>query len=272
MKGPPSQDESEKAPSAASELDALDYYTLLGVTEEATRAEIRAAFRRFALRYHPDRFAGQSEALSTRALTIYRRGAEAVDVLCDPQQRKAYDAVLKRGEKRLTDDAVAALRSLEPVVSKKAQQHAAPSAVASAASAAPSAAAPAAPSPASAVGAKPKPAPDVATFSKPGAGVRASRPRPPRASKPSKRAMPAVSPARPNLGSPNEVTAPAAPPARTLRIQSPQARAFFERALDAKAKGDLRAAWRMLKAAVEAEPDNAALESELYAVERHFRP
>lgn len=247
MKGPPPEDDPKRESNAARELDALDYYTLLGVAEDATRADIRAAFRRFALRYHPDRFAGQSEALATRALTIYRRGAEAVDVLCDPQQRRAYDAVLQQGEKRLTDDAVAALRHVESVRAKRA--------------------APPAPQQAAAKPA-PKPPPDVATFSKPGAGVRASRPRPPRASKPSKRAMPAVSPAAAPVAPPK----PAAAPTRSLRIQSPQARAFFERATEAKAKGDLRGAWRMLKAAVEAEPDNAALESELYAVERHFRP
>lgn len=264
MKGPPPQDDASSEPSAAREqsaareLDALDYYTLLGVAEDATRADIRAAFRRFALRYHPDRFAGQSEALATRALTIYRRGAEAVDVLCDPQQRRAYDAVLERGEKRLTDDAVAALRHVEPVHAKKPPQAPPPQAT------------PAKPP-------APKPAPEVATFSKPGAGVRASRPRPPRASKPSKRAMPAVSAGAAPLSPPPKPAAavapkPAAAPTRALRIQSPQARAFFERANEAKAKGDLRGAWRMLKAAVEAEPDNAALESELYAVERHFRP
>lgn len=202
-----------------NELEALDYYTLLDLALDATTDEIRAAFRRFALRYHPDRFAGEPADVAARALAIYRRGTEAIGVLSDPAQRRAYDTVLARGEKRLKDDPTSLLQRAAP---------------------------------------PPAPPPKVATFGKPSeASPRASRPK--RPTKKSMRAMRAVPKSAPP-------PAPAAP-----AIKSPQARAFYDRAQAAVAAGDLRGAWRMLKAAVDAEPGNGALESALYAVERQFR-
>jgi curved DNA-binding protein CbpA len=231
---------SGEPPSGAdAELDALDYYTLLGVEPNASRDEVRSAFRRFALRYHPDRFVDESPERQGRALAIYRRGAEAVDVLTDAEQRQAYDAVRSQGETRLTNDAAQTLARATKGRAKPAPSVAAP------------------PTPPAAPTAKAMP-----TFAKPGAGVNASRPRPARSSKPSRRGMAAA----PKI----EAAKPAAPNAYPVR--TPQARAFLQRALDAKATGDLKTAWRMLKSAVEAEPDNPTLERELYAIERTFRP
>jgi curved DNA-binding protein CbpA len=87
-----------------SDLEQLDYYTLLGVEPTVADAELRAAFRKFALRYHPDRYAGATPDKVERATAIFRRGSEAMEVLADPVQRKAYDAGLARGELRLTSD------------------------------------------------------------------------------------------------------------------------------------------------------------------------
>ncbi len=87
-----------------SDLEELDYYTLLGVEPTVTDAELRSAFRKFALRYHPDRHAGAAAEKVERATAIFRRGSEAMEVLADPVQRKAYDAGLARGELRLTSD------------------------------------------------------------------------------------------------------------------------------------------------------------------------
>lgn len=86
-------------------LDQLDYYTLLGVARDASAPEIKRAFRTFALRYHPDRFAGAPQDKVERATAIYRRGSEAVETLTNPEARKAYDGALARGELRLTTDA-----------------------------------------------------------------------------------------------------------------------------------------------------------------------
>lgn len=83
-------------------LDQLDYYTLLGVEEHASAAEIRRAFRRFARKYHPDRYAAATENKRQRATDIYQRGSEGVQVLCDPDARKLYDIALAKGIRRLT--------------------------------------------------------------------------------------------------------------------------------------------------------------------------
>lgn len=85
-------------------LDQLDYYTLLGVADEASEAEIKLAFRKFARKYHPDRFAGEPQEKLENASRIYRRGAEALAVLTDETLRRAYDAALRKGVVRLTED------------------------------------------------------------------------------------------------------------------------------------------------------------------------
>lgn len=88
-------------------LDELDYYALLGVSREAGVVEIKAGFRAFALRYHPDGFSGDPAAAAA-ATHIYRRGTEAYRVLCDPQQRRVYDEQLKQGKKRMEPQAAGA--------------------------------------------------------------------------------------------------------------------------------------------------------------------
>lgn len=86
-------------------LDELDYYTLLGVADDTSVAEIKGAFRAFARRYHPDRFAGETDDKLAYATRVYRRGAEGLSVLTDPALRKTYDALLARGVMRLTEEA-----------------------------------------------------------------------------------------------------------------------------------------------------------------------
>lgn len=88
-----------------SDLDQLDYYALLGVDEETSIVKVKEAFRVFARRYHPDRFAGATPEKLERANAIYRRGTEAFQVLTDPVARTRYDEALERGELRLTSEA-----------------------------------------------------------------------------------------------------------------------------------------------------------------------
>jgi curved DNA-binding protein CbpA len=91
-------------------LEALDYYTLLQVADDASTDQIRAGFHRFAAKYHPDRFsgAGAEPAKVERAAQIYRRGTEAYKVLTDPKRRKLYDAGLAEGRVRFDPSAVPA--------------------------------------------------------------------------------------------------------------------------------------------------------------------
>jgi curved DNA-binding protein CbpA len=88
-------------------LEQLDYYSLLQVAHDANADQVRHAFHAFAARYHPDRFqgAGAEEAKVERAAQIYRRGAEAYRVLCDPVRRRQYDQGLVQGRMRFDPNA-----------------------------------------------------------------------------------------------------------------------------------------------------------------------
>ena len=89
---------------SADRLDLLDYYTLLRIEGSATPDEIRAAYHRFALRYHPDNHLDSDPARVARATRIFQRGAEAYRVLLDPELRPRYDAGLRRGQLRFSPE------------------------------------------------------------------------------------------------------------------------------------------------------------------------
>ena len=63
-----------------------DYYELLGVARDADGPAIKAAYRKLALKYHPDRNPGDREAEET-----FKQVNEAYAVLSDPQKRQRYD-------------------------------------------------------------------------------------------------------------------------------------------------------------------------------------
>src|SRR5579864_1006450 len=63
-----------------------DYYEVLGVARSASESELKAAYRKLALQYHPDRNPGDHTAEEK-----FKEAAEAYSVLCDPQKRAAYD-------------------------------------------------------------------------------------------------------------------------------------------------------------------------------------
>ncbi|MBQ2025645.1 MAG: DnaJ domain-containing protein, partial [Paludibacteraceae bacterium] len=63
-----------------------DYYEVLGVAKTATADEIKKAYRKKAIQYHPDKNPGDKKAEE-----MFKEAAEAYDVLSDPQKRQRYD-------------------------------------------------------------------------------------------------------------------------------------------------------------------------------------
>ncbi|MBX6421500.1 MAG: molecular chaperone DnaJ [Nevskia sp.] len=67
-------------------MSKRDYYEVLGVSRNAGEDELKKAYRRLAMKFHPDRNPGDPTAEEK-----FKEISEAYDVLCDPQRREIYD-------------------------------------------------------------------------------------------------------------------------------------------------------------------------------------
>lgn len=68
-----------------------NYYEILGLKKEATEKEIKSAFRKLSLKYHPDKQVGKSDAEKKAAEDKFKEINEAYSVLSDPEKKQKYD-------------------------------------------------------------------------------------------------------------------------------------------------------------------------------------
>lgn len=76
-------------------LGGRDYYKILGVTRDADDKALKKAYRKLAMKYHPDKNPGDEE----RAQKKFTAVANAYEVLSDPEKRKTYDMFGEEGLK-----------------------------------------------------------------------------------------------------------------------------------------------------------------------------
>jgi len=63
-----------------------DFYDILGISKNATAAEIKKAYRKKAIEFHPDKNPGDEKAEA-----MFKKAAEAYEVLSDPDKKSRYD-------------------------------------------------------------------------------------------------------------------------------------------------------------------------------------
>ena len=68
-----------------------DYYEVLGVDRNATLDQIKAAYRKLAIKYHPDKHVDDSPEDKKAAEEKFKEAAEAYDVLSDEKKKARYD-------------------------------------------------------------------------------------------------------------------------------------------------------------------------------------
>jgi curved DNA-binding protein len=73
-------------------MPAKDYYAMLGVSKTASADEIKKAYRKLAMKYHPDRNKGNKDAEAR-----FKEISEAYAVLSDQEKRKQYDTFGSEG-------------------------------------------------------------------------------------------------------------------------------------------------------------------------------
>lgn len=84
------------ATSSKKQFFSDDYYTILGLNKRAKSKDIKKAYRKLALQYHPDKVTGGNEE-KEEAEKIFVNVSEAYAILSDEEKRKIYDKYGKQG-------------------------------------------------------------------------------------------------------------------------------------------------------------------------------
>ena len=67
-------------------MSKRDYYEVLGLNRDASEGDLKKAYRRLAMKYHPDRNPDAPDAEDK-----FKEASEAYEILADPEKRHAYD-------------------------------------------------------------------------------------------------------------------------------------------------------------------------------------
>eukprot|EP01038_Epipyxis_sp_PR26KG_P004609 gene4609-6486_t len=85
------QQKIKKAKVSLKRSKRKDLYAVLGVSQEATESEIKTAYRKAALKYHPDKQATKSDEEKAEAEAMFKSIGEAYEVLSNPEKKAKYD-------------------------------------------------------------------------------------------------------------------------------------------------------------------------------------
>eukprot|EP01067_Filipodium_phascolosomae_P006185 Filipodium_phascolosomae@DN4460_c0_g1_i1.p1 len=76
-----------------------DYYKILGVSKDASEPDLKKAYKKLAMKWHPDKNPGNKE----KAETMFKDVSEAYVVLSNPEKRKIYDQAGEEGVRNMGD-------------------------------------------------------------------------------------------------------------------------------------------------------------------------
>ncbi|UCG78709.1 MAG: DnaJ domain-containing protein [Nitrospirota bacterium] len=87
-----SDDNIRKIERLYSDLETLDYYSLLEIDKGSSESDIKKRFRDVAMEFHPDRHSSLPDDVKDKLTEIYTHMTNAYNVLKDPRTRQEYDA------------------------------------------------------------------------------------------------------------------------------------------------------------------------------------
>ncbi|KAK4261711.1 hypothetical protein QN277_004670 [Acacia crassicarpa] len=107
---------------SVSSSSSSSYYTILGVDSDSSLEEIRRAYRRLAMQWHPDRWA-RTPSLLGEAKRKFQQIQEAYSVLSDESKRTMYDAGLYDPQEEEDEGLYEFVQELKTQVSKEEREY-----------------------------------------------------------------------------------------------------------------------------------------------------